>query len=335
MSSFTVAVTGGAGYVGSHVCKELARNGYRPVVIDNLSTGHRWAVRWGPLVVCDIRQQDELTDVLLEYGVRAIVHCAGRTLVGESMRDPGAYFDANVGGSLSLLNAAVKANVRYLVFSSSAGVYGHPDQIPIPEHVRPDPQNPYGESKLLVERMIRWFAEVHGLRAVSLRYFNAAGADPDGEVGECHDPETHLIPSILNALFDDRPVSVFGCDYPTPDGTAIRDYVHVSDLATAHVRALQYLDDDEAAAFSIFNLGSGRGFSVTEVIAEVERVTGRSVKRADRPRRPGDPPILVADITQAVESLGWKPTMDLREIIRTAWTWHQKVRSGALPRVRG
>ncbi|MFO7285177.1 MAG: UDP-glucose 4-epimerase GalE, partial [Thermobifida fusca] len=310
MSSFTVAVTGGAGYVGSHVCKELARNGYRPVVIDDLSTGHRWAVRWGPLVVCDIRQQDVLTDVLREYGVRAIVHCAGRTLVGESMRDPGAYFDANVGGSLSLLNAAVKANVRYLVFSSSAGVYGHPDQIPIPEHVRPDPQNPYGESKLLVERMIRWFAEVHGLRAVSLRYFNAAGADPDGEVGECHDPETHLIPSILNALFDDRPVSVFGCDYPTPDGTAIRDYVHVSDLATAHVRALQYLDDDEAAAFSIFNLGSGRGFSVTEVIAEVEQVTGRSVKRVDRPRRPGDPPILVADITQAVASLAWKPTMD-------------------------
>jgi UDP-glucose-4-epimerase GalE len=318
-----ILVTGGAGYIGSHTCKQLSREGYTPVVFDNLSEGHRWAARYGPFVQGSLAFSDLLRHTLESTGADAVIHFAGSAYVGESMQDPQKYFRNNVTGAMSLLDAMRGSSVRKIVFSSTCATYGCPSEIPITEDQRQEPVNPYGESKLFIERMLLWHARAYGLQYVTLRYFNAAGADIEGELGEAHDPETHLIPlTIQTALRQRTRLDVFGTDYPTRDGTAIRDYVHVCDLAQAHVAALRYLE--RGGASQAFNLGTGRGVSVREVIDCVEVVSRRTVPVNERPRRPGDPEELVANPRKAETLLGWRPEYsDLRTIVETAWKWHQ------------
>ena len=318
-----VLVTGGAGYVGSHACKALAAAGHEPVAYDSLVHGHRDLVRWGPLEGGDTRDRARLDEVLARHSPGAAMHFAAFAYVGESVTDPGKYWDNNVHGSLVLLEALRDHGVGRLVFSSTCATYGEPALVPIPDDHPQWPVNPYGWSKLAVERMLADFHRAHGLRSVALRYFNAAGADPDGETGEHHDPETHLIPLLLDAALGRRPeVTVFGDDYPTDDGTCIRDYVHVTDLADAHVRALDWLAANDAA--TAFNLGNGRGFSVREVVDCARRVTGREIPTAIGPRRAGDPPQLVGDACWARDELGWRPRLDdLEAIVGTAWNWHR------------
>ncbi|HVH74683.1 MAG TPA: UDP-glucose 4-epimerase GalE [Stellaceae bacterium] len=322
--SRTILVTGGAGYIGSHACKALARAGYRPVVYDNLSRGHREAVRWGPFIEGDLADRDRLIAALRRERVDAVMHFAAYAYVGESVRDPSLYYQNNLGGSLALLDSMRAAEVGQIVFSSTCATYGNPETVPIGEDARQLPINPYGETKLAIERALRWYGEAYGLRSVALRYFNAAGADPDGEVGEAHDPETHLIPLAVETALGRRDcLEVYGTDYPTPDGTAVRDYIHVQDLAEAHVRALAHLDAGNASL--VLNLGTGRGYSVREVIAATEAQAGRPVTRRETPRRPGDPPVLVADPTRAQTILGWRAQIsDLATIIRTALAWHER-----------
>lgn len=317
-----VLVTGGAGYIGAHACKALAKAGYTPVAYDNLSRGHREFVRWGPLVEGDLADSSQLNATLGEYRPVAAMHFASFAYVAESIRQPELYFSNNVGGSLSLFETLRHAGNLPIVFSSTCATYGLPDTTPIDETAPQRPVNPYGESKLMVERALHWFSAAHGTRYVSLRYFNAAGADPDGEIGERHEPETHLIPLVLGAAAGQGdPVAIFGTDYPTPDGTAIRDYIHVQDLAEAHVRALGYLLSGGASA--AINLGTGRGHSVRAVIAAAERVTGRKVPYREAERRSGDPPILVADARRAATLLRWQPVLSrLDDMIATAWEWH-------------
>ena len=322
--SQSILVTGGAGYVGSHACKALANAGYRPVVYDNLSRGHREAVRWGPLVEGDLHDRARLAAALSANAVTAVMHFAAFAYVGESVTDPELYYANNLGGTLALLAAMRTAGVERLVFSSTCAVYGVPDQLPIRETSAMAPLSPYGETKLAIERALHWYAAGYGMRYVALRYFNAAGADPDGEIGEDHEPETHLIPRVLQAaLGRSDPVDIYGTDYPTPDGTAIRDYIHVSDLADAHLRALDHL---AAGGDSVaLNLGTGRGCSVREVIAAVERIGGRPVPRREAARRPGDPPELVADPALALARLGWQPRhSDLDTIISNALAWETR-----------
>ena len=322
----TVLVTGGAGYIGSHACKALAAAGYRPVCYDNLVYGHDWAVRWGPLERGDIADRARLDAVIRRYRPGAVMHFAAFAYVGESVLDPGKYYRNNVSGSLCLLEAMRDHGIDRLVFSSTCATYGVPRQVPIDESHPQVPINPYGASKLMIERMLGDFAVAHGIGSVALRYFNAAGADSDAETGEAHDPETHLIPLVLDAAAGVRPdVVVHGTDYDTPDGTCIRDYIHVTDLADAHLLALTALHDKtgENAANLAYNLGNGQGFSVREVIACAEAVTGRPVQVRHGPRRPGDPPRLVGDARRAMRELGWQPRFaELREILATAWQWH-------------
>ena len=322
--SQTVLVTGGAGYIGSHACKSLAGAGYRPVAYDSLVRGHREAVRWGPFVEADLADTERLADTLKRFDVAAVMHFAAFAYVGESMTNPELYFRNNVGNSMRLLEVMRGAGVRHIVFSSTAAIYGVPDQVPIPETAPQRPVNPYGESKLMVERMLHWHGEAHGFTYSALRYFNAAGADPDGETGENHHPETHLIPLVLQAALGWRPqIDVYGTDYPTPDGTAIRDYIHVQDLAEAHVKAIAHLL--RGGTSLELNLGTGSGHSVREVIAAAERVTGRRIPRREVSRRPGDPPVLVARVDRAREALDWTPTLsDLDRILATAWAWHTR-----------
>ena len=322
-SDRVVLVTGGAGYIGSHACKALSAAGYSPVVVDNLAFGHTWAVKWGPMEVGDLLDADFLDRVVRRYEPVAAMHFAAFAYVGESVDDPRKYYRNNVGGSLRLLETLLDHGVHHVVFSSSCTTYGNPERLPIGESHPQSPISPYGASKLMVERMLQDFGAAYGSRHVTLRYFNAAGADPDCEIGEAHDPETHLIPLIIETALGRRPhVQVFGTDYPTPDGTAIRDYVHVTDLADAHVKALEHLlSGGESVSL---NLGTGRGYSVDEVIGAVERLIGRDVpvKRVDR--RPGDPPALVADATRARAVLQWSPMhSDLSEITRSALRWHE------------
>lgn len=320
-----ILVTGGAGYVGSHAVLALAEAGHDVTVLDDLSTGYREAVHGALLVQGDITDRQGLERVLDAFGpFDAAMHFAARTQVGESMEDPGGYFRVNVAGTLTLLETLVRRGVRKLVFSSSAAVYGEPRQAPIPEDHPLAPQNPYGESKRMVEAMLAWFERAHGLRWVSLRYFNAAGADPLGRTGERHDPETHLIPSVLLAAAGRRDaVEIFGTDWPTPDGTCIRDFVHVSDLAEAHRLALEHLA--AGGPSDVFNLGSGRGWSVREVVETCRRVTGRDFPVRIGPRRPGDPAMLVASNEKARRILGWKPRfLSLEEMVKTAWEWHRR-----------
>lgn len=318
-----VLVTGGAGYIGSHTCKVLAEAGYLPVSYDNLVYGHRWAVKWGPLVEGDLGDGRLLRSVLREYEIEAVMHFAAYAYVGESVADPRKYFLNNVSNALGLLDALLDTGVRKIVFSSTCATYGTPETLPIKEDHPLRPVNPYGESKLFVERALHWYGEAYGLRWMALRYFNAAGADPAGEIGEEHCPETHLVPIVIQASLGRLPwVEVFGTDYPTGDGTAIRDYIHVMDLADAHVLALRHvLEGGESMAI---NLGTGRGHSVKEVIREVERVGGRAVPTREAPRRPGDPAVLVADPSRASQVLGWRPRYaDMETIVVDALRWHE------------
>jgi len=318
----TILVTGGAGFVGAHACKALALSGYRPVVYDNLVYGHEAAVKWGPLEVGELADRVALDAVIARYQPRAVMHFAAFTFVGESIADPGKYYRNNVAGSLSLLEAMRDHGIGRLVFSSTAATYGTPEVVPIVESATKAPINPYGHSKLTAEQMIADFCAAHGLRAAALRYFNAAGADADGEIGECHDPETHLIPLAMQAVTGATPpLTIFGDDYPTPDGTCIRDYVHVTDLAAAHVLALDRLAEREG--FDAFNLGTGKGASIREVLQAVERVAGKPVPHSVGPRRAGDPAVLVSDPGKANRELGWTPrSSDLETIVATAWAWH-------------
>ena len=317
--SRNILVTGGAGYIGSHTCKALAEDGLVPIAYDNMSSGHEWAVRWGPLERGDILDQARLDEVFKAYRPSAVIHFAAHAYVGESVEQPAKYYRNNVVGSLNLLEVMRDYGVRKIVFSSSCATYGNPQQIPIPDDHPQNPINPYGASKLIIERMLADFDAAYGLCSVSLRYFNAAGADPDGEIGEDHDPETHLIPLVLEAAAGERPhVTIYGTDYDTPDGTCIRDYVHVTDLAEAHVLALKSLR--KKGLIESFNLGTGMGYSVREVIETARVVTGRTIPIVEGLRRPGDPPRLVADATRAKNKLSWKPQYsDLNQIIATAW----------------
>ena len=320
----TVLVTGGAGYIGSHACKALARAGFTPVAYDNLEHGHAEAVRWGPLEQGDIADRARLDEIITRHHPIAAMHFAAYAYVGESVTNPGKYYRNNLAGSLTLLEALRDHGINACVFSSTCATYGVPQRLPLTEDHPQQPINPYGASKLMVERMLADFDAAHGLRSISLRYFNAAGADPEGETGELHDPETHLIPLVLDAAAGTRPsVTVYGSDYDPPDGTCIRDYIHVSDLADAHVLALQALLG--GAATTAYNLGNGAGFSVREVIGCVARVTGHTVTTIAGPRREGDPAVLVGDASRIRSELGWSPKhADLAAIIASAWRWHQQ-----------
>ncbi|MGH9356395.1 MAG: UDP-glucose 4-epimerase GalE [Terriglobia bacterium] len=317
-----VLVTGGAGYIGSHTAKALASRNLEPIIVDDFHSGHRWAVKWGSLAEGDLADPVFLRDVFTRYKPEAVIHFAGEIQVGESVNDPGKYYWSNCVNTLRLLDAMREAAVRRIVFSSSAAVYGDPEVTPIPEDHSLRPVNPYGETKLFVERALRSYESGYGLHWTALRYFNACGADPQGELGEDHHPESHLIPLVIAAALGRRPaVEVYGTDYPTPDGTAIRDYIHVTDLAEAHVQALHRLIDGGKSC--ALNLGTGRGHSVRDVIAAVRAAEGVNPPYRDAPRRAGDPPVLVADASLAREALNWNPCHStLEEIIRTAWRWH-------------
>lgn len=314
-------VTGGAGYVGSHTCKALFNAGYLPVVYDSLERGHSWAVKWGPLEVGNLHDRKRLYDVLRKYKPVAVLHFAAYAYVGESVQRPEDYYWNNVAGSVSLLNTLLDAGIKKLVFSSTCSTFGVPDSVPISEDHPQRPINPYGSSKLMVERVLADFDKAHGFKSISLRYFNAAGADPEAEIGEAHVPETHLIPlALFVARGDTSSLTVFGSDYPTPDGTCIRDYVHVSDLADAHVLALKYLYGGGSTCS--LNLGTGKGWSVAEVIQAAVEVSGRQISVSEGQRRPGDPPILVADPTAAMRVLGWIPKYPhIKTQIEHAWKW--------------
>lgn len=321
--SNNILVTGGAGYIGSHTCKALANQGFTPITLDNLSNGHEWAVKWGPLVKGDISDRSLLDAVFQKYQPKGVIHFAAFIEVGISVKDPGSFYRNNSSGTLTVLEAMRDHGCRSIVFSSTAAVYGMPEEVPITEAHPQWPINPYGWSKFMVERILEDFAKAHGIRFCALRYFNAAGADPEYEIGEAHSPESHLIPLVLKAAKDpERNISIFGTDYDTPDGTCIRDYIHVVDLADAHIRALNYLTKNESNAI---NLGTGTGNSVQEIIEAARRVTGLPIEPIIGPRRPGDPARLVADRTKANRELGWKPRYnDITEIIEHAWNWMKK-----------
>lgn len=321
-----VLVSGGAGYVGSHACRALAEAGFLPVTYDDLSRGHRSLVRYGPFEAGDIRDRQQLDAVLAAHAPIAVLHFAALAYVGESVTDPARYYAVNLAGALCLLEAIRARGIAPLVFSSTCATYGVPAIQPIVESTPQEPINPYGRSKLMVEQILRDLSAAEGVRSVSLRYFNACGAHPSGEIGEMHDPEPHLVPrAIMAARGEIEALDVFGADYPTPDGTAIRDYVHVCDLADAHVAALRYLlEGGETIAL---NLGTGRGHSVREIVAAVQRVSGRDVPVRLAPRRPGDPARLVADAAAAARALGFTARWtDIDRVIRTAWDWHDRQR---------
>jgi UDP-glucose-4-epimerase GalE len=317
-----VLVTGGAGYIGGNTAKALALAGYEPVVLDDLRSGHEWAVNWGPLIQGDLADGALVSKILRDQRIEAVIHFAASLLVGESMRDPRKYFWNNVVNTLRLLDAMLENGVKRLVFSSSAATYGDPVKVPLTEDHPTSPVNAYGETKLAMERAMHWYSHAYGVQWIALRYFNACGADAGGELGEEHDPETHLIPLVIKAALGLRPpVQVFGADYPTPDGTAIRDYIHVTDLAEAHVLALRYLENGGLSG--PMNLGTGTGHSVREVIHAVGKLCAGKVPYVDAPRRAGDPPELVADPGRARQVLGWMPRhSSLDEIVASAWRWH-------------
>jgi UDP-glucose-4-epimerase GalE len=318
-----ILVLGGAGYIGSHCCKLLSERGFEPIVYDNLSSGHASFVRWGQLIVGDIRDRDRLTAAILEARPSAVMHLAALSLVGPSVTNPGPYFEVNVSGTLNLLECMRNTGQQHLIFSSSCAIYGEAALSPIDEQVPCKPANAYGSSKLTCELMMDAFDRAHDIRSVRLRYFNAAGADPDGDIGEWHEPETHLIPLVIDAALGRRPpIKIFGTDYRTRDGTAVRDYIHVRDLASAHLAALNHLlDGGQGMAV---NVGTGEGFSVSEVIDRVSLVSGRAVPSEISQRRPGDPATLVCDPRKAWAQLGWRAEYGLPTIIRDAWEWHRR-----------
>lgn len=319
-----ILVTGGAGYIGSHTVAELLSKGEEVVVVDNLQTGHREAVLGGTFYEADIRDQEKMDVIFAKHDIEAVIHFAANSLVGESVEKPLAYYDNNVYGSQKLMESMVKHGVKKIVFSSTAAVYGEPERVPIDEHDRAEPTNPYGDTKLSMEKMFRWGDQAYGVKSISLRYFNAAGAHPDGSIGEDHNPETHLIPVILQVPLGKREfISIFGDDYPTADGTCIRDYIHVMDLANAHYLALERLRKSEESG--VYNLGNGQGFSVNEVIEVARRVTGHAIPARVSPRRAGDPAVLVASSDRARQELGWNPQhADLERIVQSAWNWFRR-----------
>ena len=323
MNRTNILITGGAGYIGSHTVRLLAARGYDVAVVDDLSRGYRHNVPGGGLCRLNISETKALAELMRQNSCQAVIHFAAFIAVGESMREPERYFVNNVGGSLSLLSAMVQAGVKHIVFSSTAAVYGNPTEIPIPETSPIQPVNPYGESKVMVETLLRWFDTIHHITSVSLRYFNASGGDPEGRLGEEHEPETHLIPLLLRAVITGEPATIFGDDYATPDGTCIRDYIHVDDLAAAHILALEHLL--RGGPSDQFNVGTGAGHSVMEVIRTVEEVTGKKVPYVIGPRREGDPPRLVAASGKLRATLGWNPQYaDLRTIVGHAWNFANK-----------
>ncbi|MGI6112934.1 MAG: UDP-glucose 4-epimerase GalE [Mahellales bacterium] len=319
----TILVTGGAGYIGSHTVAELVDKGYEVVVIDNLEKGHRQAILGGRFYQGDLKDTDFLDHVFSNHNIQAIIHFAAYSLVGESMEDPAKYYNNNVVLGLNLLNKMMEYNTKYIVFSSTAAVYGQPKAIPITEEDAVEPTNPYGETKLSVERALKWYEGAYGIKYISLRYFNAAGAHIDGRIGEDHNPESHLIPIVLEAALGKRDkVYIFGDDYDTDDGTCVRDYIHVTDLADAHIKALDYLT--KGGPSDVFNLGNGKGFSVKEIINIARKVTGVDIQWETAPRRAGDPAVLVASSEKARQCLGWQPRYgDISTIIETAWNWHK------------
>jgi len=319
-----ILVTGGAGYIGSHVCKELAKKGHDVVVFDNLEYGHSDLARWGTLVQGDLMDRAVMDPVFRKYAPEAIMHFAAYAYVGESVEDPARYYRNNVLGSYNLAEAARAHGVDKIIFSSTCAVYGVPARVPIAEQMPLNPINPYGNTKLAIEKLLEDYGAAYGIKSVRLRYFNAAGADPEAETGEDHDPETHLIPLVLDAAMGRREsITINGDDYATPDGTCVRDYIHVTDLAAAHVLALEYLMDHGAAR--AINLGNSRGHSVREVIETAREVTGRDFKVITGPRRPGDPPSLVGSNKMAAGVLGWRPKKsDIKTIIEDAWRWQVK-----------
>ena len=319
----TVLVTGGAGYIGSVTAHLLKRRGYSVVIVDDLSRGYEHNVRELPFHKLHLSETGALSDLLSRERVDAVVHFAAHSMVGESTRKPELYFLNNDGGSASLFSAMMQTGVKRLVFSSTAAVYGSPKIVPIPEDLPFDPVNPYGESKVLVEKMLKWMDSCSGLRSITLRYFNACGADPESGLGEEHQPETHLIPLLIRAVVSGKPMTIFGDDYETPDGTCIRDYIHVTDLAEAHVVAIENLLTGGAS--DVFNVGTGAGQSVLEVIRAVEQATGRKVPREIGPRRAGDPAVLVANSDKLKRTLGWQPKFtEIEDIVATAWQFEEK-----------
>lgn len=318
-----ILVCGGAGYIGSHINKELHKEGYETVVFDNLVYGHREAVKWGAFVQGDLANLEDLEQVFSTYDIEAVFHFAAYAYVGESVKEPEKYYYNNVANTLNLLQVMRKHGCKKIIFSSTCATYGEPERVPITEDMPQHPINPYGATKLMMERIFKDYHTAYGLEYVVLRYFNAAGCDPEGEIGESHDPETHIIPLVLDAAGGQRPdIKVFGTDYNTLDGSCIRDYIHVSDLASAHLLALHHLEVGKESDF--FNLGNARGTSVLEVVDSVKRVTGRDFKVVMAPRRPGDPERLVGSPEKAMKILGWQPKYaDIDTVVKHAWNWHE------------
>jgi len=321
----TILIAGGAGYIGSQMNKALNNKGYRTIVVDNLSAGHREFARWGEFHRCDLGDIEGLRSVFAGRSISAVMHFCAFTYVGESVEDPQKYYINNVKNTINLLQVMREHGVKRFIFSSTAAIFGNPVEIPIAENHPKEPINPYGRSKLMIEQILEDYAGAYDLRYVALRYFNAAGADPDCDVGEWHDPETHLIPLVLDAALGAREnIAIFGTDYDTPDGTCVRDYIHVADLAGAHVAALEHLGGGGQS--DAFNLGNGKGFSVREIIDAARKVTGKDIPVVEKGRRAGDPAVLIADSARAMSVLNWKPAhADIEEIIATAWRWHQKL----------
>ncbi|MBD3768213.1 MAG: UDP-glucose 4-epimerase GalE [Gammaproteobacteria bacterium] len=322
-------IVGGAGYIGSHMVKMLAKAGHDVLVLDNLTTGFRQSVKYGRLIIGDLADINLLETLFTQNQFDGVMHFAANSLVGESMNNPAKYYRNNVSNTLNLLDVMVRHNVKHFIFSSTAATFGEPEYVPIDEKHPQKPINPYGASKLMIERILQDYAQAYSLNSVCLRYFNACGADPEGEIGECHDPETHLIPLILQAASGRREyITVFGRDYPTVDGTCIRDYIHINDLCSAHALAMDYILTGKETGALAFNLGNGTGFSVQQVIDVVNKVITEdncTLTIKDGERRPGDPAILVADATQAKTKLGWQPVFaDLETIVRHAWAWEKK-----------
>ncbi len=320
-----IVITGGLGYIGSHANKELNKKGYETLTVDNLIYGHKEFDKWGKSEFCDLSDLEGMKKIFNNYPIKAVMHFAAFAYVGESMEDPRKYYDNNMVNTLNLLKLMLENDVKHFIFSSSCAVYGMPQKTILHEDHPKNPTNPYGNTKLAVENIMEDFDRAYGLKYVSLRYFNASGADPDCEIGEWHEPETHLIPLTLDAALGKRDcIEIYGTDYPTPDGTCLRDYIHVTDLADAHILALEYLMKHSSS--EIFNLGNEKGFSVKEVIERAREITGEKIKAVDTPRRPGDPPILVATSEKIKKVLGWKPKYNsIDAILSTAWAWHKKL----------
>ncbi len=320
-----ILIVGGAGYIGSHINKFLHSQGKKTLVLDNLSYGHSEFVKWGEFIEGDLSDEKLLSQIFEKYPIDAVMHFAAFTYVGESVENPQKYYKNNLENTLNLLNVMKDYHVNKFIFSSTCAVYGEPEKLPLSEDHPLNPVNPYGNTKLMVEKILEDYSQAYNFNYVSLRYFNAAGADPDMEIGEWHNPETHLIPLVLDAASGRREsVSIYGTDYPTPDGTCIRDYIHVLDLAQAHYKALEYLNENNNS--QVFNLGNGNGFSVKEIIETCQEVTGRKIKVIEDAPRPGDPPILVGSSQKARKMLGWNPKWtNIKDIISTAWNWQKKL----------